>query len=379
VSRRPILGAFFAFGALWGAWAAIVPAVQHATGASKGELGLALLCVGLGSLPAMLLVGPRVDRHPQLLPLSLFVLGGVALLPGLAGSVWTLALALLAYGAASGLLDVAINAEVSVYETTTGRRSMQLAHAFFSTGLLVGALLAGGARQAGVGRFAILAAAGAGLAVAAVANRHPFARSPQAQRGHGSSFGLARAALAIAAVCTCAFAIEGAIENWSALYLTRDFDAEPGTAALGPAAYAVAMASGRFSGQALTRRFDDRTLLAAGGLLAFAGTTIAALAPTVPIAVAGFFLGGAGVSVVAPIAFGVAGRVAGAAGIATVTTIGYLGFLFGPPIVGGIAQAFSLRGSFVVLAAAAATIAAAALQMRWDQAASSKAAGSTAS
>jgi len=164
----------------------------------------------------------------------------------------------------------------------------------------------------------------------------------------------------------CAFAIEGAIENWSALYLTRDFDAEPGTAALGPAAYAVAMAGGRFSGQALTRRFSDRILLAAGGFLAVTGTTIAAVAPAVPIAVAGFFLGGAGVSVVAPIAFGVAGRKAGAAGIATVTTIGYLGFLFGPPIVGGIAQAFSLRGSFVVLAAAAATIAAAALRMRWD-------------
>jgi MFS family permease len=366
LSRRPILGAFFAFGALWGAWAAIVPAVQHATGASKGELGLALLCVGLGSLPAMLIVGPRVDRHPVLLPVSLLVLAAVALLPGLAGSVWTLALALLAYGAASGLLDVAINAEMSVYETETGQRSMQLAHAFFSTGLLAGALVGGGLRQAGVGRFAILAVAAAGLAIAAVANRHPFARPARAHAEHTAAFGLARAALAIAAVCACAFAVEGAIENWSALYLTRDFDAEPGTAALGPAAYAVAMAGGRFSGQALTTRFSDRTLLAAGGLLAVAGTAIAAVAPAVPIAVAGFFLGGAGVSVVAPIAFGVAGRKAGAAGIATVTTIGYLGFLFGPPIVGGIAQAFSLRGSFVVLAAAAATIAAAALRMRWD-------------
>ena len=107
-------------------------------------------------------------------------------------------------------------------------------------------------------------------------------------------------------------------------------------------------------------------LLAAGGTLAVAGTAVAAGAPVIPVAIVGFFLGGAGVSVVAPIAFGVAGRIAGAAGIATVTTIGYLGFLFGPAIVGGIAQAFSLRGSFIVLAAAAATIAAAALRMRWD-------------
>jgi predicted MFS family arabinose efflux permease len=365
--RGPALAAFAALGFLWGAWAAIVPAVQQATGTSKGELGLALLCVGLGSLPAMLLVGPRIDRAPLLLPASLAVLAACAVLPGLAGSLATLSAALLAYGAASGLVDVAINSEVAAFEAATGRRSMQLAHALFSTGLLVGALLAGAARELGVGRVAILAFASAFLAGAAIANRRPLRRPPRPNEpGDTVPLGLKRAAVGVAALCACAFVVEGAIENWSALFLARDLDAGPGVSALGPAAYAVAMAGGRFSGQWLTRRFSDRTLLAAGGLVAVAGSILAAIAPSVPVALVGFFLGGAGVSVVAPIGFGAAGRIGGAGAIATVTTIGYLGFLAGPPIVGALAQALSLRVSFVLLAGLAAAIAAAASRVRLE-------------
>jgi MFS family permease len=365
--RGPALVAFAALGFLWGSWAAIVPAVQAATGASKGALGVALLCVGLGSLPAMLFVGPRIDRAPALLPLSLVVLAAVAVLPGLAGSLAVLGGTLLLYGAASGVVDVAINAEVAEFEAATGRRSMQLAHALFSTGLLVGALAAGAARELGVGRAAILAFASGFLAAAAIANRRPLPRRPSPREARdAAAFGLTHAVIGVAAVCACAFAVEGAIENWSALFLSRNLDAGPGVSALGPAAYAVAMAGGRFSGQWLTRRFSDRALLTAGGLVAVAGSFLAATAPTVPIALVGFFLGGAGVSVVAPIGFGAAGRIGGAGAIATVTTIGYLGFLAGPPIVGGLAQALSLRASFALLAGLAAAIAAAAGRIRLE-------------
>jgi predicted MFS family arabinose efflux permease len=365
-SRRAALAAFFALGFLWGSWAAIVPAVQHATGTSKGELGLALLCVGLGSLPAMLVVGPRVDRRPALLPASLAALAAVAILPALAGSLAPLAAALLLYGACSGVVDVAINAEVAAIEAATGNRSMQLAHALFSTGLLAGALLAGAAREGGAGRLPILAVAAAVLAAAAVANRNPIPREVARDEGPGNVLGLHRAAVAVAAICSCAFVVEGALENWSALFLTRDLDAGPGVSALGPASYAVAMAGGRFSAQWLTRHFSDRRLLTAGGVCAVVGTVVAAAAPVVPVALAGFFLGGAGVSVAAPIAFGAAGRIGGAGGIATVTTVGYLGFVAGPPIVGATAQAFSLRVSFVFLAGLAAAIAVAASRIRLE-------------
>jgi len=366
--RLPALAAFFAFGYLWGSWAAIVPAVQEATGASKGELGLALLCVAVGSLPAMVLVGPRVDRVPLLLPAALAALAAVATLPGLAGSLVALAAALLVYGAASGVVDVAINAEVSAYETATGTRAMQLAHALFSTGLLGGALVAGAARELGASRAAVLVAAAALLAAAAATNRRPIPRPPPVAEPSPATnrllLGLTGAAVPVAAVCALAFVVEGALESWSALFLARDLDARAGVSALGPASYAVAMAGGRFSAHRLTRRFSDRALLAGGGALAVVGAALAAAAPSVPVALAGFFLGGAGVSVAAPIAFGAAGRIGGAAGIATVTTVGYLGFLVGPPLVGALAEALSLRASFVLLAALAAAIAAAAMRIR---------------
>ena len=365
-SRRAALAAFFAFGFMWGSWAAIVPAVQHATGASKGELGLALLCVGLGSLPAMLVVGPRLDRVPVLLPASLAVLAAAAVLPAFAGSVAVLAATLLVWGAVSGVVDVGINAEVAAIESATGDRSMQLAHALFSSGLLAGALLAGAARQAGAGRLPILAVAALALAAAAVANRRPVPRAPARDEGPTNVLGLHRAAVGVAAICTFAFVVEGALENWSALFLTRDLDAGPGVSALGPASYAVAMAGGRFSAQWLTRRFSDRMLLTAGGICAAVGTVTAAAAPAIPVALVGFFLGGAGVSVAAPIAFGAAGRIGGARGISTVTTVGYLGFLAGPPIVGATGQAFGLRISFVLLAGLAATIAVAAGRIRLE-------------
>ena len=121
------------------------------------------------------------------------------------------------------------------------------------------------------------------------------------------------------------------------------------------------MAAGRFYGQAT--RFFDRTLLAGGAALASVGCVLAATAPSAPVALAGFALGGAGISLNAPVVFGAAGRVSASA-VASVTTLGYVGLLVGPPLVGGMAQALSLRGSLLVLAAIAAAVAAAATRLR---------------
>jgi MFS family permease len=134
--------------------------------------------------------------------------------------------------------------------------------------------------------------------------------------------------------------------------------------ALAPGAYAFAMVAGRFSGQGLLQRRSPTMLLTAGGGLALLGLVAASRAGNAAVAIAAFAVAGAGISLAAPILFGAAGRGAtdadrGAA-LATVTTIGYLGFLLGPPLVGATASAFGLSASFLVLAGAAAIIAAAA-------------------
>jgi hypothetical protein len=351
-ARRGPLVAFAALGVLWGGWAALLPSVQVAVGASKGTLGLALLGVGLGAFPAMLLAGRLIDRGvPHVLRLSFALLALASLLPALVGSPLALGAALVVIGACSGGGDVAMNARVAAIEADTGRPLMQLAHAIFSVGLMAGALLSGALRQAGAGRIGVLAAVAVVLLAASFANRHAPTR-PAGPREPGRAR-VSRPLLLLGAACGAAFVVEGGLETWSALFLERNLDAGAVTGAAGPAAYAAAMATGRLLGHRIDGRIPDVLLLGVGAALASVGLLTAALAQAIPLADFAFFLGGIGISVAAPILFGAAGRTGTAAAVATVTSIGYLGFTVGPPVVGGIAQLVGLRGSFAVLAGVA--------------------------
>jgi MFS family permease len=245
-----------------------------------------------------------------------------------------------------------MNAAVSELEAKRELRLMQLAHALYSAGVLVGALATGLARELGAGRLEVLGGAAIALLVAAAMNRRhvPFEPRPSAPRG----LRLSRAAIPLGVACAAAFVIEGGMENWGAVFLERDLDAGPGAAALAPAAYGGAMMLGRLSGQWLESRLGDTLLLAGAMTVALGGLVGAASAPNVPTAVAAFFVGGAGISIAAPALFGAGGRLAApedrGRAVATVTTLGYLGFLIGPPLVGGIAQAIGLRAAFGTLA-----------------------------
>jgi len=362
VRRRGPLAAFVAFGVLWGGWAALVPAVQSAVGATKGELGIVFLFVAVGSVPAMLLTGRELDRRgARILPWLLAGGAGATVLPAFAGSLGTLAAALLVLGAFSGATDVAMNAAVSEIEASRDARLMQLAHALYSAGVLVGALAVGTARELGAGRVEVLFGISLVLAAAAALNTRHERIQPRPRAS--SRPRLTRAAVPLGIACGAAFVIEGGMENWGAIFLERDLEAGPAVSALAPAAYGGAMMLGRLSGQWLERRLGDARLLGGAFAVALVGLAGAALAPNVPLAIAAFFVGGAGISIAAPALFGAGGRGASpeerGSALATVTTLGYLGFLVGPPMVGGVAEAVGLRGSFVVLALLAAALVAA--------------------
>jgi MFS family permease len=369
--RGPTLAGFAVLGLFWGAWASVLPDVQRATGASKAGLGAALLFVTVGSLPAMLLVaGPAVDRFgARAVATACAAFAAATALPGLATSVVVLALTLVAAGAGSGALDVGINANVARIESATGSRLMPLAHGLYSVGILSGAVGAGLARGAGAGREAILLAVAVLIALAAPALAGPADERRSPPRAAGPErprlrLTLERTLVVLGLAGAAAFVVEGGMESWSALFLERQLHAHPDVSGLGPGVFGGAMALGRFFGQAT--RIPDRTLLAGGALLACCGCLLAALAPSPAVALVGFAVGGAGISLNAPIVFGLAGRGrrGAASAVATVTTIGYVGLLVGPPLVGGVGQLLSLRASFVVLAAVAAAVAAAATRLR---------------
>ena len=204
------------------------------------------------------------------------------------------------------------------------------------------------------------------LLAAAVVNRDQPAR----RRGGDEirrRVRLRRHVILLGIVCGAAFLTEGGIENWSAIVMEQELDASPFVSALGPASYAFAMVVGRFSAMGDRPRARPQ-LLGGGALVSLAGLLVAAAAHGVPIAMVGFFLGGVGVSVAAPVAFSAAGRTVAeserGSSVATVTTIGYMGLLVGPALTGGTAELLGLRAAFVVLAGVMVVLAAMAPRVR---------------
>ncbi len=360
--KAPTLAAFLALGLFWGAWASVLPSVQRATHVSKGTLGLALLFVTLTAIPTMLFAaGPLIDRFGvRAVTITCFGFAAAATLPGLATSLPWLILTLAVTGAATGSMDVAMNASAARIETVSGKRLMPLAHGLYSVGVFAGAIGAGLARGAGAHREWILLAVSALIALTAV-----WTSTDSGPVSAPETVGLkfARALIAIGLLGAAAFVIEGGIESWSAIFLERQLHAQPAVSGLGPGVFGGAMAAGRFYGQ--VAKLGDRAMLAGGAALATVGCLTAALAPSSAVALVGIGLGGAGVSLNAPIVFGAGGR-RGASAVATVTTLGYAGLLVGPPLVGGVAQLSSLRVSFAILAALAASVAVVATRARLD-------------
>jgi predicted MFS family arabinose efflux permease len=360
--RVRVLCGFAAFGAFWGTWGAVLPAVQSHAGVDDGQLGLALLCIGAGALASMRLAGTIVDRWgAPALPASLAAFAAAAALPGLATSTAGLCAALLVLGATSGAVDVAINAEGVRSEAATGRPVLSLAHGTFSASVVAGSLAAGALRSAGAGPQLVLVLVGVVVVTIAAA----LLRAPAAAGGRrpaGASLRrLPRTLVVLGGLCALAFFVENAWQSWGAVHLESDLDASPALGALAPALFAGAAALSRLGGHGLAGRVNEVTLLRAGAALGAAGTLLGALAPGAALALVGVVVAGAGISICAPVLFSIAGRgadeaVRGAA-VSVVTTIAYLGFLVGPAAVGLLASATVLRTSLAAVAGVAVVLA----------------------
>lgn len=370
-SARWPLACFVAEGLFWGTWAALLPDIRAQVGASDAELGLALVGAGIGALPAMVITGRLWARMGwSLLPLTAFGFALAALGPLFAPTPIALALAMVFVGAFSGALDVAMNAAVSDVEAATRRRLMFAAHALFSLAVLIGSVTTGLLRETGGGSdtalpvvAAMLAVVAAGTVSSAVrgrASRADDTGTPDAGPGLRTSL-----LITFAALCAGAFLIEDAVASWSALHLERELAAGPAIGGAAPGIFAGAMFLGRSAGQWLGARFTDRALLAGGALTTAIGLGLAAVAGTQIVALTGFALAGAGVSLVAPALFARAGRMAGARGrgsaIALLTVFGYLGFVIGPVLMGLVSEAAGLRVALAMLGGLALILAPAGL------------------
>jgi MFS family permease len=375
--------AFFAFdGFVFATWAVRIPAVKAATGASPAELGVALLGVSGGAIATMALSGMLCRRFGavRVLLAGAVWLSLALLLPALARSAVALGLALVVFGIGYGCVNVAANTVAVDVVAALRRLVMPSFHAAWSLGGLAGAAIGGllAPRLSPLPHFAI--ATILGLAVTVIAGRvllttalptatavpaevDPGAVNDEIGSGTaGSRSAAATAATAVArdrahvwrvvlllgVLAACAAYGEGSISDWGALRL-HGLGAGAGLAAIGYAAFALAEAGGRLAGTWLLTRFGQRVVLVSGGLATCAGMLCAALAPSIPVVVAGFALAGLGVANAFPAAMTRVGVLAGPHGVAIASTLGYGGFLLGPPLIGFLASAVGLGPSLTTV------------------------------
>lgn len=368
--RWSVSAVFFVNGAAFANWVTRIPQVQHRLGLGDAALGLALFGVAAGALVAMPLTGGLVSRRGSGPVTRWLALAFCACLPlpAIAPSFAWLVLALVALGAANGGMDVAMNAQAAAVERARGEPIMASFHALYSTGGLLGALSGAAFAGRGMPPPAHLAIVALTLGLVALAAGPGFLPGRADARAEVSpSFTRPdRSLLALAALAFCVLLCEGAIADWSAVYMVKMTGASAATAAAAFAAFSLAMAAGRFAGDALTRRFGPVRLVRAGGFLAAAGLGVG-LATAHPFAsVAGFGCVGAGFSCVFPCIVRAAARsrtLAAGAAIAAVSTVGYGGFLAGPPIIGAVGEAFTLRAGLGLVVALCLAVAALAPQV----------------
>jgi predicted MFS family arabinose efflux permease len=366
-------GAVFALsGGVGASWVARIPAVRDQLDARPGPLGLALLCTGAGSLITMPATGRACHRwgSRRVIVWTAFgVCALVALLPH-APNLVLLGLVLLAYGGCYGAWDVAMNVHGSAVERAADRPWMPRYHAAWSAGAIIGASLGALAAHLGMSASVHLAIAAAITMVCVLAalrgfedeRRYEDHEEVSVSEGHApkGSFGalLTRRLVLVGLITLCGTTIEGAAADWLALHLRDDVATTAAVAAAGYAVFSIAMAATRYSGTWLTDALGRVGALRLAGLVIVVGVAITATANAAPVALAGTVLWGLGTALVFPAAMSAGGETPGrpSDGIAAVSTIGYGGFLLGPPLIGLLAELTGLGHALLVLLVLAAGI-----------------------
>ncbi|MFC4257156.1 MFS transporter [Altererythrobacter xixiisoli] len=335
-------------------WAPMVPYARDRLGVDEAVLGGLLLCLGTGSVLAMLATGALSSRYGTR---PVILAGGIALaviLPflAIAPTTITLGLALLVFGAALGSLDVAMNIHAVDVERDAARPLMSGFHALFSIGGFTGAAMMTLLLSLGVGPLAsgMIGSLLMMLALILAAPRLLRTRSADDAPHFAVPRGIV---LLLAGLAAITFLAEGALLDWSALLITDAGLVAVKHGGLGYMLFAIAMTLGRLTGDRLTAQIGDRAALFWGGIVAVFGFAVLLLAPMASVAMAGFVLIGLGAANIVPVLFRQAANqtiMPPGLAVAAITTTGYAGILLGPAAIGLVSSYAGLTLSFWMLA-----------------------------
>ncbi len=354
-SRVAVSVFFFVNGVVLASWVPHIPAVKARHGISDGTLGLVLLSMALGAVFALPLAGWLVGRAGSRRMTSA---SGLAFclalpLPLVSPDLVLLSLSLVLLGACNATLDVSMNAQAVVVEAGYRRAIMSSFHGVFSLGGLAGAAIAGAVMALGVPALAHVVTISAASVIALGSCRRWLV--PSASRDRHPERVFARPTgvlLGLGLLSFCGLLAEGAMGDWSAVYLHDTLGSSPAVAAAGFAAFSLAMGAGRFGGDRLVARFGSVAVLRASSAVAAVGLAVALVIGRPIAGIIGCGLVGVGISNVIPILFSAAGRVPGiqaGTALAAVATAGYCGLLAGPPLIGLAAEVSGLRGALGIV------------------------------
>ncbi|SDB47877.1 MFS transporter [Bauldia litoralis] len=365
---------FLIFGSIVGFWFVHIPVVAGRLGLEPAVLGLALLCLGVGSLAFQPVAGLIVGRVGSKRATVVFAVAFLIAFPVVVNvpNVPLLFVALIATGMVGGALNVSVNTQASRIETARARPSMSVFHGFFSSGVLLASVAGGTMINHGWDDGSGVVAAGAILIpIALIAGRWLLADETAGPAGtkKGPRFTLPPPALlGLVLLAFLSNTIEFTVNDWSALFLTTEKGMSAGDAASGLGLFALAMAVSRFAGGKAVERLGARRVVVAGGLTAALGMVVVLSASWPLLSASGFLLIGIGAANLAPLFMSQASHMPGvepAVGVAATATGLTAGFLLAPPIIGFIAQAFTLPLALGLTVVAGLFITAGALRRTW--------------
>ncbi len=344
------------------AWAPLVPYAKVRANLDEGTLGLLLLCLGVGSILAMPISGALATRFGCRRVLSggtILICLALPLLATMTSLPWLVA-ALFLFGAGLGTVDSTVNLQAVIVERASGKTMMSGFHGMFSLGGIIGA--AGVSALLGLG----LSPLGATLVVNGVLLVALFKAAPHllpyGSESSGPAFAIPHGVvLFIGILCFIVFLAEGAVLDWSAVFLTTERAVDTAYAGLGYAAFALTMTVGRLTGDSVVHRLGAKRVIIYGGSIAAAGFLLATLAPMWQAALLGYALVGAGCSNIVPVLYTAVGKqtlMPEAIAVPAITTIGYAGILAGPALIGFVAHGSSLSIAFGLIAISLVAVAA---------------------
>jgi MFS family permease len=344
---------FFIAGFGLSVWAPLVPYVRARIDMSDALFGMLLLCIGVGSLLWMPLSGVLVARHGIrtvtviCIALLSMALAGMAL----THSIGWLALALFCFGGSLGVLDVVLNIQGLLMEKSLGQRLMSNFHGMFSLGTICGALMLTGLLTLGVspasGSLLMI-----GLVLVLTLTVMPGFLAVKAPGGDSAFVRPTGIVLTVGALCFVVYLAEGAILDWSALYLTEEKGMATAHAGLGYASFALMVTIARFVGDGIVKRLGASLVITLGAILAAAGIALSILADHWLLALAGYGLCGLGCANVSPVLISSLSQqkvMPVHLAVTAATTIGFAGVLAGPAMMGLAAHYSSLAAAFGVL------------------------------